>query len=299
MPTTYFDGGNIVHVGSSNLAGSITTCMNRAVTDLDADVKVGWMGGGDLRITATVKSNTPAFYPCYVRVFVTEKQSSLNWKDSGGKLYKFPFLDWAINKLVTLPPNGTWTEEVVWKGSQHNDGYGHTFANIQYDNLQVVIAVFDSTPHQAYSNPPSGGAFTAYYADEANAAVPDALSTDVTSIPEAGGTVNFHLIGYPENANRNYLLFGGISGSSPGTPLPGGQVTLPVNWDLFTNIVIGMANSPLFVNFMGKLNTEGYATARMALPAVAGAAGLQLVFAYACNDPWDFVSDPVYVDITP
>ena len=65
------------------------------------------------------------------------------------------------------------------------------------------------------------------------------LTTDTNTLSEAtGGTINFTLDAGAWNANRNYLLLGSISGDEPGTPLPGGMATLPLNWDVLTNLII-------------------------------------------------------------
>ena len=114
----------------------------------------------------------------------------------------------------------------------------------------------------------------------------------------AGGLANFVLNAGADNANRNYFLLGSVSGTEPGTPLPGGLVTLPLNWDFFTNIVINMINGPIFQNFMGSLDGTGSATATLNLPPVPGAAGLIMYYAYALK-PYDYVSNPVAVEIVP
>jgi hypothetical protein len=60
-----------------------------------------------------------------------------------------------------------------------------------------------------------------------------------------------------------------------------------------------MINGPIFQNFMGSLDGTGSATATLNLPPVPGAAGLTMHYAYALNNPWDFVSNPVAVEIVP
>ncbi len=146
---------------------------------------------------------------------------------------------------------------------------------------------------------PSGNPFAAYYIDQTDGAEPATLWSDAEVIPETGGTVTMDLSADEDNGGRNYLLFGGVSGNVPGTPLPGGLVTLPVNWDFFTSLVISMANGPIFMDFMGQLDGDGKATATLNLPAIPGSAGLAMTFAYALNDPWDFTSNPINVLITP
>lgn len=127
------------------------------------------------------------------------------------------------------------------------------------------------------------------------------LQVDVSAIPvTTGGTVNHLLLAGAGNANRNYLLLGGVTGTNPGTPLPGGYVTLLLNWDVFTDIVLANINGPLFSNFMGKLNADGRAKAQLFSPPLPSVAlGVNLYFAYCCNNPFDFASNSVTIEIAP
>jgi hypothetical protein len=126
------------------------------------------------------------------------------------------------------------------------------------------------------------------------------LHADTYEISEStGGTVNITLEANAVHANRNYLLLGSVTGDEPGTPLPGGMATLPLNWDLFTNLVIGLMNSSFFTNFQGKLDGQGNGSTQLNLPPVPGTAGLTMYFAYALNGPWDFASNPIPIEIVP
>jgi len=117
----------------------------------------------------------------------------------------------------------------------------------------------------------------------------------------SGGAVEFTLKGRSINNGRKYILMGTISGSQPGVTLPGGVVTLPINWDLFTNFVISMINSPLFDNFMGSLNANGASAASLHSggPIIPAAIGATMNFAFALNMPWDMASNSVCVEIVP
>jgi hypothetical protein len=129
---------------------------------------------------------------------------------------------------------------------------------------------------------------------------PPTLTVEPHQIPEStGGVSTFSLSGGMDNANRNYFLLGSVSGTEPGTPLPGGLVTLPLNWDSFTNIVINMINGPIFQDFAGSLDADGLGTATFNLPAGSGVTGLTMHYAYALNSPWDFVSNPVAIEVVP
>jgi hypothetical protein len=128
-----------------------------------------------------------------------------------------------------------------------------------------------------------------------------ALQTDTFTIPEStGGNADLFLLAGSGNANRNYILLGCVSGTDPGTPFPGGQATLPLNWDFFTNVVIEYMNTSIFTNFMGTLDGAGSASALFdTLAPIPGTAGITLQFAYALSNPWDFVSNPVGIGIVP
>jgi hypothetical protein len=121
------------------------------------------------------------------------------------------------------------------------------------------------------------------------------IDTSVFSARD-GGTVNFGLDAGMANGNRAYILLGSISGTSPGTPLPGGQVNLPLNFDAFTDIVMLLLNTPVFVDFMGQLDASGTATAQLSSGQISNAfIGTTMYFAYALNAPWNYASAPVGV----
>jgi hypothetical protein len=130
----------------------------------------------------------------------------------------------------------------------------------------------------------------------------EALKADTDTLcASTGGVVNFSLNATGTNSGRTYLLLGGITGTDPGTPLPGGLATLPLNWDLFTNMVISLMNSPVFTGFMGTLDGNGESTALFDSmgPLPAAAVGLDMSFAFALLHPWDFVSNPLTVTVAP
>jgi len=128
-----------------------------------------------------------------------------------------------------------------------------------------------------------------------------ALEADVFTLSEAiGGQVKLSLFGDAPNMGRNYILLGSVSGTAPGSLLPGHNVTLPLNWDIFTNVIIDYINTPYFSNFMGTLDGTGSATATFdTLQSIPGLAGISLHFAYALNAPFNFVSNPVGITIIP
>jgi gingipain R len=60
----------------------------------------------------------------------------------------------------------------------------------------------------------------------------------------------------PDYGGYNYYLIGGASGTDPGTTFPGG-LHVPLNLDLFTNILLEYVNGSIFQDFFGTLDTGG------------------------------------------
>jgi hypothetical protein len=111
---------------------------------------------------------------------------------------------------------------------------------------------------------------------------------------EVGGTATFSLSAGTENAYRDYALLGSLSGHSPGTPLPGGSVILPLNMDFITSLLLGL-NPP---GFMGALEADGTAVAALTVPKFHLYEDLTVTFAYALEGPpWDFASNFVELQI--
>lgn len=127
------------------------------------------------------------------------------------------------------------------------------------------------------------------------------LSASAGSISAStGGTCDFSMQNGIEDAGRKYLLLGGATGSSPGYPLPGGMAVLPINWDIFTDLVFAYVNTSLFTNFLGTLDASGNATAQLVAPPLTpSTVGTILTFAFVVNGPFDFASNPVEVEIVP
>jgi hypothetical protein len=126
------------------------------------------------------------------------------------------------------------------------------------------------------------------------------LKSSCDTLPETGGTVDFTLDAGEEHKNRNYILLTGSSGAVPGYGLPGGLATLPLNWDSLTDLMLLLINSPVCVNFMGSLNSLGQGSAQLNTDALPpGYVGRKLCFAYGLNNPFDFASTPVEIEIVP
>lgn len=119
----------------------------------------------------------------------------------------------------------------------------------------------------------------------------------------AGGVITYNLLAETTNAYRKYVMLGCVTGTIPGFPLPGGNATLPLNWDIFTEyIVIPLINTPIFENFLGTLDENGEGLAHLNIAAnllPPSTVGIVMYYAYCLRWPWEFVSNPVVIEIIP
>jgi parallel beta-helix repeat protein len=124
------------------------------------------------------------------------------------------------------------------------------------------------------------------------------LDADVFTLSETGGSVTFTVTGGIENAYRKYFLLGSLTGTVPGSPLPGGQAKIRINWDPFTDLVWSLLNTPLFEDFSVQLDSSGLGSGKLnAPPLPPGFVGLKMHYAYCLGWPWELVSNPVEIMI--
>ena len=111
--------------------------------------------------------------------------------------------------------------------------------------------------------------------------------------------IEFSLHGGLLNHGRSYVVLGSLSGTAPGFPLPGGNVSLPLNMDSFTGVVRANLNTPFFIDFLASLNPFGNGSAVLDTHGpLPGSAGLVMSFAYLLAGPdFDFVSNPLNITI--
>jgi hypothetical protein len=131
-----------------------------------------------------------------------------------------------------------------------------------------------------------------------------ALAADLFSLPHNTKTdvVNFTLSAGPGNGLRDYLILSSLSGNAPGIPLPGGDVVVPINWDIVTTYALQYIHLPNWTLFMGTLDGSGQGTAIFTPDGIlTGLMGFTMSFAYALGPPpgWDFASNPINVAIEP
>jgi len=124
----------------------------------------------------------------------------------------------------------------------------------------------------------------------------DSLTLDVATISVSqGGNATFTLHAGPAWGGKDYFILGSISGTSPGTPLPGGQV-IPINWDFATTYLLNLTlqGFPYLQDFYGTLDGGGHSTAvfigQNLNPSIVG---IVVYFAFTTYPKFQFVSNAV------
>ncbi len=107
------------------------------------------------------------------RVYVVEPEA--RWKDDDNQIYHYGFLGFAVNEEIILTDQ-TVTGSVIWDADDYTPAYG-----LNPNNIEVIGVVFNGTGHSAYSDPPSGYPFTAYYSDACAAATPGHAGSNSTA----------------------------------------------------------------------------------------------------------------------
>ncbi len=127
----------------------------------------------------------------------------------------------------------------------------------------------------------------------------ETLACDRTQMSaNSGGTANFSLDAGVVYGNRLYMLCGTLSGTDPGTLLPGGLETIPINQDSFSNYIVNHMYLPNFSGFQGVLDGQGKASAVLSFfTPHPGLIGKTMHYAFCTRNPWDFASNATAIDL--
>jgi hypothetical protein len=150
-----------------------------------------------------------------------------------------------------------------------------------------------------YSIPTDGFAFDDIQIERVNMS-PTIWAGAYAFSASAGCDIPLYLDAGPSFGGRFFRVAGGLSGSNPGTNLPGGGI-LPVNWDWLTDLMFQYPTAYPFQEFRGNLDSQGEAVARFRLPGPGAVpyVGMSLTFAFTLPTVYDFVSTPVAIEIEP
>jgi len=312
--------------GGIDCARSSPTIYNNLIADNLAGLNGNSMGGGIRCVGDNLGSADPVITNC------TICWNSASWSGGGISTYNNASPT-VINSIIwdNTAPLGPQIDSQANPGTTFTISYSDVQGGqaMIYDIPGVVVYGPGNINAPPLFVGPSGGAYyELFYLDQAaspcvNAGKPlSPLVNGTTSLSGAkdngtvdmgfhyvrgmpliaslgmvswkGGVVDYFLDAGPSNAGRTYLLLATVSGTSPGIPLPGGYATLPLNWDMLTDLVLIYLNTPMFANFTGTLDTLGQSMAQLDAPPTA-LVGPVMHFAYTMNMPFDFASNAVSV----
>ncbi|MCX6665340.1 MAG: Ig-like domain-containing protein [Euryarchaeota archaeon] len=162
FPTVYIDGGYEVIFSAGTpkavFQEKISNTMVRSVPKLKLEVSAQWDNATKkIEITVLVINKESEQYTGHLKVYLTEQISQ--WYDLNGIPYRFSFLDYIVDKDVTVSAQGTTTVTEMYSAS-----------SLDPDNLMIMAVVSSKDSTQKYSDPPDNThPFAAYFADATNA----------------------------------------------------------------------------------------------------------------------------------
>lgn len=125
------------------------------------------------------------------------------------------------------------------------------------------------------------------------------IETEFHSVTAERTTQTLALNAGKANANKLYIIIGSWSGQRPGVPL-GGSLRLPLNFDPYLTLTLGLPNQISIEKSVGLLGSEGGATARFVsglFPVELYGLRLHHAFVVLGNGTWDFVSNAALVKL--
>ena len=162
FPTVFIDGGYKVIVGGNNdkseYEQAILDARSRDAPDIQVTVSAKYDNKTDkLTTEVVVKNNEKETYSGRLKVYLTEIVSQ--WNGYDGKPYHYGFVDYTINKAISIDANG----EKKFSDTRSVSDY-------DYENLMIMAVVFNSESAGKYVYPNENEhSFDAYYADAVNA----------------------------------------------------------------------------------------------------------------------------------
>jgi hypothetical protein len=161
-PTVYIDGGYKVLLGGthpeSNYTSAIQAAENRVVPKIKVTVSAEYKNTTNtIETNILVINGEQSTYSGRLRVYLAEIISS-QFNDYNGLKYRNAFVDFIINKDISVSANSDETFSASWP-----------VGNLDYENLKIIAVVFSSIENNAFSDPPTNTyPFTAHYADASN-----------------------------------------------------------------------------------------------------------------------------------
>jgi len=172
FPVTIFDGDfqRIVGDNLDQLPGALDTCGNRSISNITANITCTWIENATIDVNITIQNNEDLQYNGRIEAFITEFIS--RYKTSLGVPYHFGFLDFAFNENISINTNETYTNDIIWNGSEHYNAHGDNYSDIKQNNIHVILVIYnnsngyvDETVFFTFPNTPPDAPINPYPAD--------------------------------------------------------------------------------------------------------------------------------------
>lgn len=199
----------------------------------------------------------------------------------------------TISNTVSPTPNGTVITNVAQLGSPVTLGGGQLTAPYLCQTFYLVPSDVQANVLDTQVLAPGGPFWKVAPAGVGTvlplAIIVQAVRPDRSTVsPSANQAVRLSISAGPANAGRQYKMVGCWSGTTPGTPLPGG-LTLPLNNDRYLEYTTGFPNGPILQNSQGTLDANGRAV--VIFRPTSRFEGLTVHHAFYVTGPINFVSE--------
>jgi len=154
-----------ITISKSKYEKAIFDARSRGAPDIQVAVSAKYDNTTDkLTTEVIVENNEKETYSGRLRVYLTEIVSQ--WNGYDGKPFHYGFVEYAINKVISVDANG-----------EKNFSDTRSVSSYDYENLMVIAVVFNSESTDTYEyHNEENNSFDAYYAD----------AVDATSVAEGG-----------------------------------------------------------------------------------------------------------------
>ena len=204
----------------------------------------------------------------------------------------------TINNTVAPVPNGTVLTNVAQQGSpvilatgQFTTSYRCGTYSLAATNLFANVIRQGETGTPFWHVDPCGAGSIQNLVIDVHGIKPNVNTVSVSAHQQQGLRLNAG----PNNAGRQYLVLGSLSGTSPGTTQNG--VHVPLNVDSYYNFTLNNPNSTILVNSMGVLDATGRGSAVFRPDATFQ--NMTVNHAFILLNPTTFVSEPESCIVVP
>ncbi|MFH1373715.1 MAG: PKD domain-containing protein [bacterium] len=155
-------------------AVAVVIMLASSVLGADASIVGDFTGSTSKTPPVTSLKMDPSDYTGWIRLYVMEIES--HWDDDAGQPFHYGFLGFAVDSYIVMSDGSRYAGNLVW-----NCNDAGWWSSDDRDNIFVIAVLSNDDPHQAYSDPPTGNPFWAYYVDATAGAGPGEVDSNHTT----------------------------------------------------------------------------------------------------------------------